>query len=239
VSYDVAVRHLALVLLLMSGFLLAPDLPRMMDVLVLNRPVESRPARPLFPRKWLERAVLGLTITLGCYWFGSDLVRERRNSKASLEAQFKTPYYGVWTVDEFAVNGADRPALFTDPLRWKLIVFDWSPSDAKPSVVVHFGLDTRRLFFMEFDDRRKSITLIQSKPDRLMAPQAQNLAPVAPKVGSLTVNDAQPGQLVLEGDFEGQRVRAVLHRTMPAPIVRKWRYRWFHTGPFWGDDIII
>lgn len=239
VSYDVPVRQLALIMLLMSAFLLAPDLRRMADVLVLNRSVESRPARPLFKRRWLEYAVSGVTIFLGCYWFGSDLAREWRGSKAISEKQLKAPYYGVWAVDAFAVNGIERPALFTDPLRWKLIVFDWGPYEPKPSIVIHFGAGTRRLFSMDFDGGRKSITLIQSKPDGLLEPEEQPLQPVPPKVGSLIVNDAEPGRLVLEGDLEGQRVRVVLHRITPAPILRKWPYRWLHGGHFWGDDIII
>jgi hypothetical protein len=238
VSYDVAVRHLALMMLLMSAFLLAYDLRRIVNVLVLNRSVESRPARPLLARRWLDRAAVAVTILLGCYWLVSDLDMERRNSKAILEKQFKTPYYGVWAVDEFAINGAELPPLFTDPVRWKLIVFDWGP-ESKPSIVVHFGPGTRRLFFMDFDGIGKSITLTQSKPGGLMSPGELALPPVTRKVGSLIVNDAQLGRLLLEGDFEGQRVRAVLHRIVPAPTVRKWRYRWLHTGPFWGDDIII
>jgi len=239
VSYDVDVRHLALLMLLMSVFLLAPDLRRIWDVSVLNRSVESRPARPLFKRRSIEYAVLGLTMLTGCYWFGSDLIREWNHSKAISEKQLNAPYYGVWAVDQFAVDGTELPPLFTDPLRWKLIVFDWGPYEAKPSIVIHFGPGTRRLLSMDFDSGRKSITLVQPRREGSISPEEQALQPLPPKAGSLTVTDAEPGRLVLDGDLDGQRIRAVLHRATPAPVVRKWLYRWYHSGPFWGDDIII
>jgi hypothetical protein len=137
-------------------------------------------------------------------------------------------------VEEFAVNGAERPALFTDPLRWKLIIFDWAPTESKPSMVIHFGPGTRRLFSMDFDGSRKSITLIQSKAEGLIPLEERGLRPVPPKVGELIVNDKEPGRLDLEGEFEGRRVRAILHQTAPPPTTRKWRYRWFHAGPSGG-----
>jgi hypothetical protein len=93
--------------------------------------------------------------------------------------------------------------------------------------VIHFGPGTRRLFDVDFDAGRKSVSLL---PPYL----------TSPTLGTLVVNEEGHDRLVVEGDFEGQRVRAVLHRAAPDPITHKWRFRLFRDGGVsWGDGVII
>ena len=70
----------------------------------------------------------------------------------------------AWSVDEFRINGTDRPPLFTAPLRWKPIVFDWAVPYKKSNMISHFGPGTRRLFSMDFDATSKSMALLQPEP---------------------------------------------------------------------------
>ena len=226
ISYDVTPTNLAFMLLLMAIFLLVPDARRFWDAFVLRRAVPARPAKPLFTRRWLQNGVMLLTLLAGCYWAATDVLDERRFSNEAAAKPLKAPYYGAWAVDAFAVNGVERPPLFTDQSRWKLLVFDWGAYYPKPSLVIHFGPGTRRLFSVDFDAGKKSVSLI--RPDQ-----------TSPAVGSLVVNEEGHDRLVLEGDFEGQRVRAVLHRAALDPMTHKWRFRVFRDGVFWGDDVII
>jgi hypothetical protein len=230
VSHDVGTgaTENAILMLLVSIFLLAPELRAFLDAFILRRELPARPERLLFARTWLHHSVVLLTLLTGCYLIGSDLMEEQRFSKTAAAKPLQMPYYGVWTVDEFSVNGTERPPLFTDPVRWKLIVFDWGAWYDKPSLVIHFGPGTRRLFDMNFDGIRKSLVLLRTEP-----------LSKGSTSGTLVVNDSDPSRLILEGDFEGQRIRAVLHRTASGPALRKWPLRPFSDHVYWGDDIII
>jgi len=37
------------------------------------------------------------------------------------------PFYGIWSVDEFAADGEVRPPILTDNLRWQRVIFDSNP----------------------------------------------------------------------------------------------------------------
>jgi hypothetical protein len=235
-SYDVPVRQFALLLLLMSVFLLAPDLPRILDLLVWNRGVQSRPPNPLFRRRRLELALAALVMLAGFCWFASDVLRERRNSRELSAKLSNLPYYGCWAVDQFALDGVERPALFTDSLRWKMIVFDWAAYEPAPSMVIHSGTGARRLLSAQLDSSRKSVTLRRYVPEGSVP--GGNRQPI-PAIGILTVDDTAPGRLILDGDLDGRKIHAVLLRVTPGPAIRKWPRRWFQSGPFWGDDIVI
>ena len=39
--------------------------------------------------------------------------------------QGRVPWYGVWNVTEFTLDGVARPPLTTDELRWQRVVFDY------------------------------------------------------------------------------------------------------------------
>lgn len=54
-SYDVFVKHWAAHLLLFSVFLLAPELRRLTDLLVLDRPTAAVPPPPRWEPRWLDR----------------------------------------------------------------------------------------------------------------------------------------------------------------------------------------
>ena len=241
INYDVLATQLASLLLLMSIFLLTPDLRRFVDAFMLRRAVPAQPAKPLFTRKWLEHSVMLLTLLAGCYWAGTDLIAEQRYSKTVSSKPLIAPYYGVWAVDEFTVNGIEQPPLFTDPARWKLLVFDWAVPYSKPSLVIHFGPGTRQLFSVDFDANSKSIILRRPipLPGGSMSPEQQSRQHSPPVAGTLVVSDEDRDRLVLEGDFEGRRVRAVLHRAAPDSTVHKWHFRLFRDEVFWGDDVII
>jgi hypothetical protein len=226
VSYDVTPTVLAFLLLAMAIFLLLPDARRFWDAFVLRRDVPAQPEQPLLTRRWLQNSVMLLTLLAGCYWTGADLLEESRSAPEAAAKPSKAPYYGAWAVDAFSVNGVERPPLFTDPNRWKLLVFDWGVYYPKPSLVIHFGTGTRRLFDVDFDAGKKSVSLLRPYQ-------------TSPTLGTLVVNEEGQDRLVLEGDFEGQTIRAVLHRAAPDPLTHKWRFRIFRDGVYWGDDVII
>lgn len=117
--YDVPVKQKSMHLLLMAVFLLAPDLRRLANVLVLNRPAAPANLAPLWTARWARLAALGLAVLyLGYVLF--------TNAQAYLEypSQFgpgtdRPPIYGTFEVEEFVRNGRTAPPLLTDASRWR------------------------------------------------------------------------------------------------------------------------
>jgi uncharacterized membrane protein YphA (DoxX/SURF4 family) len=118
--YDVPVKINSFHYWIMTLILIAPDARRLLDALVLNRVTEPAAPVPLFQRPRRERMAQILFLIFGLYLIGTSTVegieryRERNPPKP--------PFYGAWTVEEFAVDGKEVP-LNTDPQRWRWAVF--------------------------------------------------------------------------------------------------------------------
>jgi uncharacterized membrane protein YphA (DoxX/SURF4 family) len=112
--YDLPFTPYLSFLFLLSILLIAPDLRRLTHLFLLDRAVEpaEEPAGSRVPQ--LAMLLLAFFVIA---W-----------SSISAGLQFKEmyppkpPFYGAWSVEEFAVNGEDVP-LFTDPDRWRWAVF--------------------------------------------------------------------------------------------------------------------
>ncbi len=40
----------------------------------------------------------------------------------------KSPFYGIWTVEDLSIDGKPRPPLLTDHDRWRRVIFDFPTS---------------------------------------------------------------------------------------------------------------
>ena len=72
-TYDVPVKLFSFHLILMSLFVLAPDLQRLLNVLVLNRTASPSTRPPLARTRWLRLTLIGLQLAWGAYLFGDGL----------------------------------------------------------------------------------------------------------------------------------------------------------------------
>ncbi|HWM95024.1 MAG TPA: hypothetical protein VN493_29990 [Thermoanaerobaculia bacterium] len=117
--YDVPVKLYSLQLMVMALVLTAPDLRRLADVFLFNRRVEPVRVPPLFARKWLDRLPHVLLFLYGLYAVGRGL--DNTAERYKLYHPPRPPYYGIWTVEEYAVAGRDAP-VSADPNRWRLVM---------------------------------------------------------------------------------------------------------------------
>ena len=123
-TFDVPVKILSGHLLLMSLVLLAPQLRRLTDLFVLQRPSEPVSQPPLFSSERANRraataqAVLGLWVLVGCVFASWQAWHAYGGGKA------KPELYGIWSVREFSVDGKPVPPLTTDQTRWQRVVFE-------------------------------------------------------------------------------------------------------------------
>ena len=179
--YDVQVKLYSAHLLFMSILLVAPDLRRLANVILFNRPTEpSRPA-PLFQRKWLDRLPHALLLLAGLYTIATNIPRTWERYKQRYPE--RPPMYGVWSVEEFSINGKDVP-LYTDPKRWRWVYFQ------KPGAMfVEHMVGSRESFPLAWNMSDKTMRLDQT---------------------IFSFDDRQPEELVLKGQLNGRGVHARL-----------------------------
>jgi len=123
-SYDVPVKIFSLNLLLMSCFLLLPDLRRLANLFILNHATEPEVPPPLFRRRWLALSLVALQLLLLAWCSGYDLYQSYSGSKQYGDLAPRPPLYGIYNVDELTIDGQVRPPLFTDATRWRYMTFD-------------------------------------------------------------------------------------------------------------------
>ena len=123
--YDVSVKLFSMNLLLMAGFLAWPDLRRIANVLVLNRPTGAESLAP----PWNNRAFRRFALVLITVVFGGLLFACCQRIRTS-GPEFKAAppsvvgLSGIWTVDSFKRDGALVAPLITDATRWRRVVLD-------------------------------------------------------------------------------------------------------------------
>jgi hypothetical protein len=149
--FDVHVKAWSLHLMLMAAVLIAPDLRRLMDVVLLNRTAAPRREPPLCRGrllKWLPHAVVLL--------FGISMIVRSAGEVRQRAAQLyppQPPLFGLWSVDEMAVDGRIIPPN-TDPRRWRLVTFR-----APGAIQVESDIGAKKKYPARVDPRSGTIAL--------------------------------------------------------------------------------
>ncbi len=209
--YDVPRKIFSIHLVLMCLFLLLPDVRRLANVLVLNRPTDRVPEIPLFRDKLLNRGALLLPILFGAYVLYAAGTQSYRDLKVETAA-LPPPIYGVWAVDELVVDGIARPPLTTDSDRWQDVVFD------SPKILTIQLMNGKQFkYAMQVDSDLKNVTLHADDPGWK---------------GGFELKNSGPNQLILDGELGGQHVIANLQRIQMSdpneyPLVNR-RFRWIN-----------
>jgi hypothetical protein len=122
-TYDVPVKLFAFHLVLISLVVIAPDVPRLMNLFVLNRPVIPRtPPRfgrtPQANRRWL----IG-TLVFAFWLLGSNVYQHARSWNVYGGGAPKSALFGIWDVETMSIDGVLHPPLLTDSTRYSHAVF--------------------------------------------------------------------------------------------------------------------
>jgi uncharacterized membrane protein YphA (DoxX/SURF4 family) len=154
-SYDVPVKIFTLNLLVLTGFIAAPDVGRLANLLLLNRATAPRPMRPLFARPRLNYAVIGAGALLIGYIVWWDVADELSAVREMAAARASSTIYGIYDVEDFRRNDVDAAAEAT---RWRRVVFD-----AGDRVSIRRMSDAVNRYTSTFDPIAKTLTL-SSRP---------------------------------------------------------------------------
>jgi len=190
--YDVPRKIYATALVLMSLFLLLPDVRRLIDFFLLHRRTEPLPVVPLMKDKQLDRWALYFQYGIGAVALVVCLYTAQVNEK-KFTTYVPPSLRGVWNADEFTVDGALQPPLLNNTKRWQRLIFD------TPEILYVQGMDSQiRTLSLQLDPARRTFTLTSSADPNWKA--------------TFTYEDPEPNRLVIDGDFGGQHINARLSR---------------------------
>jgi hypothetical protein len=208
--YDVPVKLYSSHLLLMALFLAAPHAQRLANFFFFNRATEPAELPRLFPESW-TRVAVPVFRTAVVLWFVTITVFESWDNYQSYFVYApKSPFYGVWNVDEFVVDGQPRPPLVTDASRWRYVAFDYS------SVSVRQMDDSRLRFVNRIDRAKKEMTMMRQMPKSKLV---------------LTYAQPQRSTLVLQGMLDGKPMRATLRRMEQKFFLTTRGFHWINEYP--------
>lgn len=216
-SFDVPVKLYSSHLLAQALFLAAPDLRRLADFFLLNRAATPAQEPPLIARPRVRRIAEALVAVFFIAYVGYSLFDAYQQSKVYGELASKPPLYGVWTVDEMAIDGQVRPPLLTDTDRWRRVLFPY------PDVLAIQPLEGGRLtyYILKLTPATHKLTLTTG-------PRAKKKMQA-----DLSYLETGPGRLEIAGTFDGRKVRATLHREEQSKFLLTSRgFHWINERPF-------
>ena len=189
-TYDFGLKQISFHLILMALFLLAPDVRRLANVFLLDRPAGPSTHPPLFRTIRANRIALVAQIAFGLYLVGVFTNLSLRFWYAEPGGGSpRSPLYGIWDVDELAVDGQARlPELNDYDRRWRRVIFDF------PSVVAFQRTDDSFAHYnVSVDVGRRLVLLTKGNSRNWQA--------------TFTYERRARDRLMLDGEMDGHQIR--------------------------------
>jgi hypothetical protein len=193
-SYDVPVKLFAFHLILLSCFLLAPDFPRLVRFLLLNRATALSTQAQLFRGVRANRIALAAQIILGLWLVGMNCHYYWSYWSIVGGARPLPPLYGIWEVRQMSIDEQPRPPLLTDSTRWRRAIFDFPD----------------RMAFQRTDDSFAPYGASVNLPERTLALTKSN---DKNWTASFTFQRPAGDQLILDGRMDNHEVHMELQLT--------------------------
>lgn len=147
--YDVPVKLYSLNLLLMAIFLMIPDLGRLANLLVLNRPTE--PAKLSLPEldvRWVKIGAIVFQVLFVGYFLYGTVKEAWQGYRGFVLNRPKAPIYGLYEVESFTPLATDATT------RWRRVVIQ-SPA----ALTVRMMDDSSHVFNTEYNAAKSSVTI--------------------------------------------------------------------------------
>ena len=209
-TYDVPVKLFSFHLILLALLLLAPDLPRLVNVFFRNRTVAPSAQTQTFS----TRTALIAQILFGLWLVGMNVHGGWSARHFYGDRRPKSALYGIWNVDQLTIEGQVRPPLLTDNERWRRVIFDVPTrmafqrmDDSFARYGASINVNGKILALTNADDKNWKATFAFQRP--------------------------APDQLVLDGDMDSHKVHMqlkLLDRNKFLLVSR--RFHWIQETPF-------
>lgn len=209
-TYDFGLKGISFHFILLSLLLIAPDMRRLADLFVFNRPVAPSAEPELFKTKEANRLALVAQIVFGLYLVMMYVgVAQRYYVSEGGTAAPRSPLRGIYNVARMVVDGEERHPDENDyDRRWRRMVLDYEG----------------RIFFQRTDDSFVSYQLILDQQNRVMRLAKDNSRLWR---AELRYEQPTPEEMVLEGEIDGQQIRAELELVgLDTWKIYNSRFRW-------------
>ena len=195
----------------MAVFLVGPDLRRLMDLLLLNRPTQAAELASGLPSRWMEYARFGLKLSFIGWVLYTDISSDlQRRKEYAARLQPKTPLFGYYDVEEYVRNQVIVPAATAQPKRWKRIGIN------NEMFSIRLMDQTLEQYKMEHDPAKKTLSL--SSGD---------------KKSILTLEQLDPDHLVLNGNLNSDAIRVQVRKLDSSKSLLVTRgFHWINEVPF-------
>jgi uncharacterized membrane protein YphA (DoxX/SURF4 family) len=150
-TYDVPVKLFSFHLILMSLFLLAPDIKRLVGVAF------AKGART----RWAAIA----QVAFGAYLVGMSIYSHVQQWHEFGGGVPRPPLYGIWVIDEMTIDGITRPPLVTDLARWRRVVIQRSTD------IAFWRMDDTFVAYPAKTDMDKKVITLSDPTDKARAAQ--------------------------------------------------------------------
>jgi hypothetical protein len=170
-TYDVIAKQFAFHLILLSCFLLAPDVPRLVRFLLLRRTTSLSTEAQLFRGVRANRIALAAQIIFGL-WLVVLSCDYSWGIWNTLGGGRPLPaLYGIWEVRQMSIDEQPRPPLLTDSIRWRRAIFDFPDwmafqrlDDSFASYGASVNLPGRTLALTKSDDKNWTASFTFQRP---------------------------------------------------------------------------
>jgi len=191
-TFDIGLKLISFHLIVLAVFLLAPDASRFSDFFLRNRPTGASVQPQLFMTEKANRLALILQLVFGLYLVGMYAYINVRFWEVGGGGKPLSPLYGVWNVEELAIDGQVRaPDLNDYDRRWRRVIFD-----APSAVTFQRTDDSFARFGVTVDSQSRTLALTKGNSKTWKA--------------SFSFERPSLDQLVLEGEMDGHKIRTQL-----------------------------
>jgi hypothetical protein len=152
--YDVPVKLYSSTLFIMSVFLAAPDLKRLLNVFILNKTAQPVIFKNFVHKRWQQMAVRCYKALFIIYAFYSSISGSLNGQREYGDKRILPPLHGIYNTSVFIRNKDTIRPLTTDTTRWKQIIIDFDKS-----VQIKFMNDKLQWFSFSVDTVQHLVSL--------------------------------------------------------------------------------
>jgi uncharacterized membrane protein YphA (DoxX/SURF4 family) len=227
--YDVPVKLLSSHMVLMSVFLMAPDLPWLVSVFVFGRRRPPRPLVPLTPWRWLNIVLTVFRVLVVAAAVGLTLHGAYEATKEFGDQSPKPPLHGLWDVDEFTLDGTERPPLTTDTVRWHHVAITRGFTSPMIGLYPMKGYGTYYPVAIDTDAKTLTLTLAGPRPGE--PPSAFRFSYRELREGVIAIDGEL--NLKVDGSIGRKKIQVVLRQQGDEKFLLKSRgFHWINELPY-------
>jgi hypothetical protein len=208
-TYDIGLKLITFHLILLALFLIAPDMARLRDFFFGDGPAARQESPALFQSLRANRIALVAQVVLGVYLIGIQAYANVNFWYASGGGSERSPLYGIWNVEQLAVDGEVRPAVVNDYDRqWRRIIFE-TPS----SMTIQRPDDSLARYNVSIDPYNHTLAVRKPRSRTWKA--------------DFTFQRPKPDEIVVDGEMDEHRIHAELRLVDPDSFrVLNSTFRW-------------